>query len=372
LPTKHVGLAHKMDLQSTFKYFSLQQPDTLVVSDTIPQAKAISDTISAPSDINPLFIEIERKSIEIEEQKEKELKPYTAKRTNQTIKVDTTCHFCPSGKPIPLFSVIEKPQAINNRFYTENLYDKEFYKNNIGAKGPVFIETAPSATSHTETIAPKPLAVKSATPNWAIYSTIGILLALAYAKIFHSKNISSLFRSGVFYFIAGRLTQENSSLWNRFFFVLDTLFFITIPLGTSLALNRYGLIPQEYSVLNIFFIVFMLLFAFRLLRFASVKTIGIISNRPKELNQLYFNILLYTRITSIILAPLVILLAYSNPSLTHSLVVISIAIIGLSLIYRTFRTLQVFISKGFSLFYLILYLCALEIIPILLLAKAIE
>ncbi|HDP55312.1 MAG TPA: hypothetical protein ENN24_06515, partial [Bacteroidetes bacterium] len=169
MPTKHVGLAHKMDLQSTFKYISLQQPDTLVKSDTIPRAKAISDTLSAPSDINPLFIEIERKSIEVEVQKKKELKPSTTKRITQAPKADTTCHICPSGKSIPLYKVVGRPHAFNNQFYTETLYDKEFYKNNIGAKGPVFIETTPTTSSNTETVAPVPLAVSNDTPSWTVY-----------------------------------------------------------------------------------------------------------------------------------------------------------------------------------------------------------
>lgn len=349
-----------------------QQPDTLTVRDSVRTISLPSDTIKTPSDINPVFLEIERKSIEIKEQKIKETKAPVPVHNFQITKVDTTCYICPQGDIVPLHSILEQKQIPKNLFVETTLYNKEYYKNFIGAKGSVFLETerTPEKT-FTQSITVKPKPPKTSTQDWIIFPSIGILLLLAYIKIFYSNSISSLFRGGIFYFIAGRLTKENSLLWDRLFILLDTLFFITIPLGISLAMAHLELIPEKLSPFKIFILSLAILLAFRVFRFISIKAIGLVSNKQKDLNHLYFNTLLYPRIISVLLGPVVVLLVYINQSLTTTLLIVSASAVVIAMVYRTLRALQVFINKGFSLFYLILYLCALEIIPILLLAKTI-
>lgn len=361
----------KVFLGNSFSHIS-QQPDTLTVRDSVRTALLPIDTIVTPSDINPVFLEIERKSVEIKEQKLREAKALAPTRNYQITKVDTTCYLCPQGGIVPLHSIIERKQIAENPFIETTLYNKEYYKTFIGAKGPVFIETerTPEKT-FTESITVKPKVPKTSAQDWIIFPSFLILLLLAYIKIFYSNSISSLFRGGIFYFIAGRLTKESSLLWNRLFILLDSLFFITIPLSISLAMDHLELTPEDLTPFKIFILSLAVLLAFRLFRFVSIKTIGLISNKQKDLYHLYFNILLYTRIISVLLAPVVVLLVYINQSLTAALLVFSAAVVVIAIVYRTLRTLQVFINKGFSLFYLILYLCALEIIPILLLAKTI-
>lgn len=350
-----------------------QQQDTLTVKDNIRISVQPSDTLKTPRDLNSLFLEIERKSIEIKEQKLKDTRLRLSTHSLHNTKPDTTCFICPKGNSVPFYSLLEQKQISSAQFVGITLYDREYYKNLIGVKGPVFIQTerTPQKT-FTESITIKPKPQKATSQDWAIYPTVGILLLLAYIKIFYSKNITSLFRGGIFYFIAGRLTQENSLLWNRLFLLLDSLFFIVIPFGFSLAMQHLEFIPKGYTTFHVFLFSFAILLIFRIFRYISIKAIGLISNRFKDLNHLYFNILLYTRIASILLAPVVVLLAYANKSLTFTLLVFSAVVLGLAIVYRTLRTLQVFIGKGFSLFYLILYLCALEIIPILILAKVFE
>ncbi len=82
------------------------------------------------------------------------------------------------------------------------------------------------------------------------------------------------------------------------------------------------------------------------------------------MNQIVFSFTLL-----VILFPLLVLLVYS-PSLGMLLAIISIA--ALLFGFRLFRIIQIgFMKPGYPLLYLFLYLCTLEIVPILLLSKAI-
>jgi len=42
------------------------------------------------------------------------------------------------------------------------------------------------------------------------------------------------------------------------------------------------------------------------------------------------------------------------------------------MIFRMIRTIKVFIDNGLSIFYFILYLCALEIVPLLVIWKEVQ
>ncbi len=355
-----------------------QQSDTLSVNDTIRSIPPITDTIKSidtaatPDGINALFIEIERRSEEIRRAQEEQSRPRTHVAAKPKIEDDTTCYICPQGEKGALHQFFSKNQNLTPFASSQKLYDKSYYSQLITPKGPVFIETDNGIEkSFTPQLIIKPRTTKVLAPSWTIFPSIAILILLVYIKVFYAKNVSAFFRGGIFYFIAKRLSTEDSLPWVRLSFLLDVLYFISLPLGISLSMGYLNVIPYNFSSLEVFLYSILILIAFRLFRYITLHLIGLVSNRTKDMNHLYFNLLLYVRISSIILAPLVVLFAYSIQMLAQTLLLLSALSLFIMLIYRTFRTLQVFLNKGFSLFYLIMYLCTFEIIPVLLLAKVI-
>ena len=72
----------------------------------------------------------------------------------------------------------------------------------------------------------------------------------------------------------------------------------------------------------------------------------------------------------IALFPIAVLLIYNIDILVKIPIIIGIVLIGITLILMLYKLIQIFFHKGYSIFYLLLYLCALEIMPILVLWKA--
>lgn len=346
-----------------------QQPDTLDAIETIRSPKSDIDSTDAPQGINKLFLEIERRSIEIEKLKEEQSQPKVVRVVKPKVQVDTTCHICPKGKAISLFQIAEQQQGAMP-FMLQPLRDKEFYNTAIAQKGPVFIETQNSIeNTHTSHIVIKLKPPAAKFQNWVIFPTLSILLLLIYIKIYYSKNLSAFIRGGFFYFIAKRLATEDSLPWFRLSMLLDLLYFISVSLSLSLFMNHLGIIPNNHTPLEVFLLSIIILVGFRLFRYFSLKVISFVSNRPKDIHHLHFNLLLYVRIFSLLLAPIVVLFAYANTHLATPLLFLSATLLSITLVYRAVRTFQVFLNKGFSLFYLIMYLCTFEILPVLLLAK---
>lgn len=96
---------------------------------------------------------------------------------------------------------------------------------------------------------------------------------------------------------------------------------------------------------------------------------GQISGQTDLFREYLFNISSFYRLTAIIIAPLNFMVSYLN-IIPENLIVISTAsVVGILLLLRELRLIHLFIRGRFSIFYLILYLCALEIGPLLIFVK---
>jgi hypothetical protein len=200
---------------------------------------------------------------------------------------------------------------------------------------------------------------------------IGLLILLGFLKLFILKETLELFRGSIFFRIANKILRDTSAIWTRFFLLLDFVPFIAIPISATLALNHFILlqgITQNSYLFALY--VFLALLAFRVFRYITIKLIGLIANQNVEARILLSNQLIYTRIFALFLIPVNLILAYSSGSFQIGLFYAMGVFFGIILLLRIVRTLQVFLYNGYSLFYFILYLCALEIIPILLVYKA--
>lgn len=105
--------------------------------------------------------------------------------------------------------------------------------------------------------------------------------------------------------------------------------------------------------------------------FVSMVTGEITGNR--ELFREYmFNIIAFYKLLGLILVPVNFLIPYLTIVPQRTMIYMIWIVIALLLIFRLLRLVSIFIRGNFSLFYLILYLCALEFTPILIFLKYIS
>ena len=75
------------------------------------------------------------------------------------------------------------------------------------------------------------------------------------------------------------------------------------------------------------------------------------------------------RIGALFLFGIIILMSYTMILPVRDYIILGIIIIGLMYLIRVVRLLIIFLNRNISIFYLILYLCALEILPGLIIVK---
>jgi hypothetical protein len=340
------------------------------------QTNATQDTVpikvqreQVDSGINPIFLLIERKSQEVEVEKQTVSKQRV--KAAPKAQTDTTCHICPKGYPTPLYLSLENV-AQTASYTPENLLDQEYYKTIKRLEVPVYFELQPSKLIKGEYPIVKQMRDEGPVSDWILFPILGLLLMMAIIRITFSRYLVSLLQGVVHLFHSEKVYEEKSVLGQSANFFLDCLFFLASPILAVYTITHLN--PSLTTEIGSYWLalyIFLGLLGLRLFRFISIKTLAFISDKRESLNLLYFNLLLYPRILGLVIVPLVFLLAFTENN-SHSIVLFfTLSLVAIALAMRSFRSLQVFVKKGFSIFYFLLYLCALEIVPLLILFKEI-
>jgi hypothetical protein len=161
-----------------------------------------------------------------------------------------------------------------------------------------------------------------------------------------------------------RETDRQSTIFSNFLFAIVAGIFI------SLVLPFFEAIPlwENYSLAILFFT-----FATGLLYFLKARiwqALGVVFH-VQMFSRLYiYNMFLYNRSAGLVIFPLVAVIPYMTPAITPFLIFCVITVFISSYLLRLWRFFQIIHAQYISVFYFILYLCTLEILPLLLLIKS--
>lgn len=160
----------------------------------------------------------------------------------------------------------------------------------------------------------------------------------------------------------GRLFHWQSTL-------LNLISFLIIALFTYFVASYYNLIPSGVSSLFFWLISLGTIISAVTLRHIVCVTAGNISGEKEVFKEYLLGIYQSYRFSALFLFVLVILMSYTILLPARGGVLSGITVLGIMYLIRIIRLLIIFINRNISIFYLILYLCALEILPVLISVK---
>ncbi len=198
---------------------------------------------------------------------------------------------------------------------------------------------------------------------------IGIVLVCAYLYSL-LKSTSKSMRPELtrfFYFrgINDPGSRDMNLLFNWQSTILNLISFLIISLFLFCAAAWYDFVPKGIPEILFWFICFGAVIISVTMRHLVCAITGSLSGRRDLFNEYILNVYRSYRFSSYILFILVVLIVYTvflPPPVYFMTGVIFLAIIYL---FRVTRLLLIFLKQDISVFYLILYLCALEILPVL-------
>lgn len=218
-----------------------------------------------------------------------------------------------------------------------------------------------------------PLLRKNISPDWFFPLILFVLLIFAWLRIFYNKFFSQMIQAFLNNNLANQIVRDENIFVQRASVYLSIVFNLIIALLLyliSVHFNwRLGDIGTGFGRFVFFLILVSATYA---IKFLVLKICGWLFEQEREMATYMFNIFLINNILGMALLPFICVFAYNQKLAVSGLLIIPFAFIAISFGWRIFRGIQLGLSiSSFSPLYLFLYLCTLEIAPLMVLIRVI-
>ena len=253
------------------------------------------------------------------------------------------------------------------KYYDLSLYN---FKTPLPASRQLLQTNSIFKPHHLEPTHSGPLPINRQSTDWITMIFLACLLIFAWIQSSYSKRFNQIFRAAAQPHFVNQLEREGNLFKERITLGLGFIYYTTFSIFVFQIFRDFFTIPYGLNNLAFTGIIFASLFLFQLIKSLTVFSTGVIFNTRESARSYQLNTLIFNYITGITLFPFTLVAIY-----WHSTVFLIIGIIITSLLisYCFFRGLLTGLgNKNYSLFYLFLYLCTLEILPLLLIYKAVS
>lgn len=246
----------------------------------------------------------------------------------------------------------------------DELNEKKLNFNSIGDK--TYIDSTYAENFQSDTISEK-LIINS---NWW-HAVLAIIIFSFFVWIYYNYNnelnfsLKSMF-SSVFF---RQVQNIQSSVFNNFVIFLNIIFFVVFSLALFYFLNSNKSVSNlDISDLELYLFILLFIVGFYFIKLITAKIWTFIFD-GKNFFKVYSISIKLANILASILLIFVVFIAIFNPFCNNFCLFTSFFIVVSVFILRLWRMLTDFFQQGFSFFYLILYLCTVEILPVLVVLK---
>lgn len=207
------------------------------------------------------------------------------------------------------------------------------------------------------------------TPGWILALILFFFAALSWIKIGYPRHLSNIFRSSMNLQLAKKLHLEPGIVKKRIFIFLNSLYYLSSGLFLYLIGEYFEFRVAELEGAVFYGAITLFLILSDILKIIAIKITGSVFSIQDLLREALFHRFLFKKIFAILVVPMLFFMAFSM-GITHDIAMISgiVMFFGIRLLNLYHET--IFIYKSVVLFfYFILYLCCLEILPLLVVIK---
>jgi len=266
----------------------------------------------------------------------------------------------------------EDPDFSSTFHFMEQLRGKHYSLKDT--QKAIFIETGSeneAMSTFSETPASQPFGDESGeinrtgNPGWLLAAIILILILIAWLKLFYNKFFDQTLQSLYNYQLSAKVFRDQNIFSRRVATVLNFNFIMTAGLFCFLVSNYYGISIFTGSSFLRYFEFCVLIAVFLLARYIITRLTGMIFNKDHLFKDYIHQILIAYKSLGVYLILIIIGLAYSPAEMKIYLIYAGSILAAIAYLTRIIKGFQIIFRKDVLLIYLILYLCTLEILPIL-------
>ncbi len=207
--------------------------------------------------------------------------------------------------------------------------------------------------------------------NWLPVVLLFSLFVFSWIKILYQKYVFQVVTSLINYQVSLRLLRERNVLFRNMAFGLNIVFALNLGLFVFFFAQYFGFEQIKISSNNIINVLIYSTFSIILygIKTFFCRVLGYIFLVRDEFAEYIHNIYLLNKNIGLFLFPIIIIFPYITEPIKPIVLYLGILVLLIMFFLRTIRGFQIIMRKGVSMFYLILYLCAIEILPVLLVVK---
>lgn len=272
------------------------------------------------------------------------------------------------SQPIKLAEKVEPDTNLVDTVKFDTLILVNSHSNIAATKQPSFFQE-----HFLKTIDINPQKQNAINPDWFTILIITLIIAFTYLKVSYGKILKQIFRAFLSKNVSNQIVREENVFVQKAMLILHFIFGISgalflFQLNNYFGWNFLGLRSESIFLLFICFIL-----GLSAIKMMALWILGFTFNNNKLREAYSVNIFLINNVLGLTLIPIVIIIAYTPFNITPAAMFLGIGLIILSFLYRLAKGFSLWRSAGrYSVFYFILYLCTLEIAPLLVLYKAVQ
>jgi hypothetical protein len=166
-----------------------------------------------------------------------------------------------------------------------------------------------------------------------------------------------------------QLIKEQNVIGDWFSYLLIGSFFVVFSLMLFTSIQIFGLVNLESlnQSISVYSIILLLTFSFYLFKFLGLKFVAFVFKTATATDLYFKNIMLFNQMIGLVILPLLLYnIFYQN----YTVMIITWSVFIILNIFKIYRSIALgHNASSLSAYYLFLYLCAIEIVPVLLIVK---
>ena len=207
--------------------------------------------------------------------------------------------------------------------------------------------------------------------DWVIYAVLFSFLGIALLRMAYSRFLQPVLAAVVSHKETINLYNNRNSITQNTFLIMHFLFAINGGLFLYLTGYHFDILP-EIGHFYTFLLLAAGIFLIYQIKFLILYLLGFFFDQVKAFSEYIHTISLYNKFLGILLLPVLAGMVLMNEQFTGIFIYTGAAVIAMSYIVRVIKGAGIILEKGFSVFYMFLYLCALEILPLLVVYKLLK
>ena len=204
--------------------------------------------------------------------------------------------------------------------------------------------------------------------DWITIAFLSCIIIIAWVRVFYYKRLKQIYKAPFSQRFLNILIREGSLFKERIVIAMTLVYLMTFGFIIYKSFRFFSPASLSgYKEYEVFAICTVALFLFWMAKILLIRILGIVFKTAGSTYIYLQNILVFCFITGLISLPLVILMVFLNSS---ALFYLTLGLISLLYIFRVMRGFFIGISlKKFSWLFLFVYLCTLEILPLVVILK---